>query len=280
MVTETANAKLNLYLHILGKRADGYHLLESLVVFTDFGDSLRAEHGTGLSLVVDGEFADAAGNHDDNLVLRAARALQQACGITQGATLFLSKQIPVGAGLGGGSADAAAALRALCKLWAVIPSHEQLHAIAMSLGADVAMCLKNRPLMARGIGDEISPLSAPLPPLHLVLVYPRVHVATPSVYQRYRHEREIAAPAIDMADMVGSLAQSHNQLQRAAISVAPEVAEVLLALEGYPQAEMVRMCGSGSSCFALCASADAAAHLAEDITKRYPQWWVKATRAA
>ncbi|MFZ4124737.1 MAG: 4-(cytidine 5'-diphospho)-2-C-methyl-D-erythritol kinase [Rickettsiales bacterium] len=277
MLTATAPAKLNLYLHIHGKRADGYHLLESLVVFTEFGDEITSEADDGLTLSVQGEFADAAGDDTDNLVLRAARELQATCNIIQGARITLSKHIPVGAGLGGGSADAAAALKLLCKLWAVIPSRQQLHAIAETLGADVAMCLESKPLIARGVGDEVTLLDQPLQPLHVVLVYPRIHLSTPQVYGRYQHEYTPAQPVISTEALIDALRPTHNQLQRAAISLAPEVAEVLLALSGYPQAKVVRMCGSGSSCFALTHDAQSAQRMAQDIMQRYPHWWVKTT---
>lgn len=282
MLTAKANAKLNFYLHIQGKRDDGYHLLESLVAFTSFGDQLAVEADNLLSLVVEGEFAKEAGS-DDNLVLRAARALQKTCKITQGARITLTKNIPVGAGLGGGSADAAATLKLLGKFWAVIPSHDQLHQIAVSLGADVPMCLANQPLIARGIGDEITLLKEPLPELYAVLVYPRVHLSTPDVYKRYQHERDIPPSVVMPAKtdlFLDSLKSTRNQLQRAAISLSPEVAEVLLALEGYPQAKLVRMCGSGSSCFALCDNADSTVSLLKDMRKRYPDWWIEATTFA
>lgn len=283
MLTAAAPAKLNLYLHIHGKRPDGYHLLESLVVFTDFGDHVAAETHDSLSLSVEGEFAEAPGNHENNLVLKAARALQQACGVAQGARLTLTKHIPVGAGLGGGSADAAAALKLLTKLWAVIPSHEQLQQIAISLGADVPMCLAAQPLIARGIGDHITLLKEPLPLLHVVLVYPRVHLSTPDVYKRYEHDYVPTSPVLNGTDaetFIASLDAGRNQLQRAAISLSPEVAEVLLVLEAYPQSGIVRMCGSGSSCFVLCDNAKSAESLAKDIAERYPNWWVRKTHIA
>lgn len=280
MLSAIAPAKLNLYLHIHGKRADNYHLLESLVVFTEFGDVVSVEPEASLALRVEGEFAKAVGDHDDNLVLRAARALQTICNLTQGARITLTKHIPVGAGLGGGSADAAAALKLLCKLWAVIPSREQLHDMAVSLGADVAMCLESKPLIARGIGDEINVLKEALPPLHVLLVYPRINLPTSDVYARYRHEYTPSSSITSADSLIDALQRTRNQLQHAAISLAPEVAEVLLVLEGYSLAKIVRMCGSGSSCFCLCEDSNALKYMAEDIAGRYPHWWVKLTRIA
>jgi 4-diphosphocytidyl-2-C-methyl-D-erythritol kinase len=279
----TAPAKINLYLHITGKRADGYHQLETLVVFADAGDVLRVTPSESLTLTVTGEFSAEAGSGAENLVLRAAEALRAATGIRAGAALALEKNLPVGAGLGGGSADAAAALKLLMNHWAVILPEAQLMKIASALGADVPICLAGAPLIARGAGEEISLPAAPLPELSLVLVYPRTPLATKDVFARYRMERQIATPALDFSSAEKfrmSLAPARNQLQPVAISLLPEVAEVLLALETAPQARLVRMTGSGSACFAITDDAENAHHLAQYLTQRYPHWWVRAIRTA
>jgi 4-diphosphocytidyl-2-C-methyl-D-erythritol kinase len=276
----TAAAKINLYLHITGKRADGYHQLETLAIFTDFGDLLRVTPSESLTLTVNGEFAADAGTGEDNLVLRAAEALRQEAGIRAGAALILEKNIPVGAGLGGGSADAAAALKLLMRHWAVILPEAQIMALAQRLGADVPMCLVGKPLIARGVGEQITPLAAPLPPLHIVLVYPRRPLATQHVFARYRMERQIATPVLNPASaehIYASLSPTCNQLQPVAITLLPEVAEVLRALETAPGARCVRMTGSGSACFALTDTAEDAESLARAIRRGYPDWWVRAT---
>ncbi len=274
MLVKAAPAKLNLTLHITGKRADGYHELESLIAFTDLHDVLRVRAADALTLQVEGAFAGASGDADNNLVMKAARALQIATGCTRGAAMTLSKQIPVGAGLGGGSSDAAAALVLLSQLWQV---EADLHGIAATIGADVPMFLHApQPLVARGVGDVIEPLSKPLPPLWAVLVYPHTPLATVAVYQAYQHEaRTPVAAEFD------ALAQSRNDLQRPAIALQPQVAEVLLALETVsPKPLLARMTGSGACCFALYRYELDAKRSADALATRYTQWWIKTTAIA
>jgi 4-diphosphocytidyl-2-C-methyl-D-erythritol kinase len=279
VTTLRAAAKLNLYLHILDKRADGYHSIESLVVFTQLADELTISPGEGLTLSVDGEFAGHAGAEGDNLVLKAARALQAHAGITHGAALRLTKHIPVGAGLGGGSADAAAALRGLNRFWWINLSPKELRMIAVTLGADVAMCLDSVPATARGIGEELTPVLKPLPALHALLVHPRAPLLTKDVYGAFA-PGDAAAPWNEDfgADFIQSLKPTRNHLQRAAIAVDGHVAEVLLALETLqPAAELVRMTGSGACCFALYRDEAQAQRAAKQLAAHYPNWWVKLT---
>lgn len=274
-----APAKLNLYLHILGDRADGYHELETLVVFTELADIVEAGPAETLSLAVKGPFAHLAGNIDDNLVLRAARALDA----NKGAAITLTKNIPAGAGLGGGSADAAAALKLLNELWALELPPAELARIAATLGADIAMCLASRPTIARGIGDRLTSLASSLPPLAVLLVYPNKPLPTAKVYGAFT--QETAPPPPDLARMASvkecfmALGGTRNQLQRTAITLMPEIAEVLLALGTLSQRpELTRMTGSGSACFALFADPEKANGAAEDIRARHPEWWVEVTR--
>lgn len=277
--TLRAPAKLNLYLHILEQRADGYHSIESLVVFTQLADELTITPGNGLTLSVDGEFAEQAGVDDANLVLRAARALQASAGINHGAQLRLTKHIPVGAGLGGGSADAAAALRGLNRFWWLNLSQRELRALAVTLGADVAMCLDSVPAVARGIGEELTPVLQPLPALYAVLVHPRTPLLTKDVYAAFTLG-ETANPWSDnfSGDFIDSLKSTRNHLQRAAIAVDGNVAEVLLALETLqPVPDLVRMTGSGACCFALYRDEAQAQRVAKQLAGHYPNWWVKLT---
>lgn len=281
-ITVTAPAKLNLYLHILGRRPDGYHLLESLVVFTSLVDRLRIEPAASLSLRVEGPFAADMGTHEQNLVQHAARALQAHTGTQHGARITLHKQIPVGAGLGGGSADAAAALRGLNDLWQLGLSDAALQALALPLGADVPMCLAARPVIACGIGEQLERAPA-LPVLHAVLVYPRRVLHSAAVYGAYRHEGARPSPALphttDTPAWMAALGATRNDLQQAAIRLAPEVAEVLLALETVqPSPPVVRMSGSGACCFALYADANDAARASATLATHYPSWWVQAVR--
>lgn len=280
-LTLRAPAKLNLFLHVLGKRADGYHEIESLVAFTELADRLNIDYAETLSLTVEGEFAREAGSSADNLVLKAARLLQARLSKPQGAKLTLTKNIPVGAGLGGGSADAAAALRGLNRLWDLQLSKEELHAIALELGADVAMCLDHVPAMARGIGEQLTPLKASLPILGIVLVHPRSMLPTPAVYAAFRPSQPLAPWQKELSSLTAfltSLKPTRNQLQAAAISVNPDVAEVLLELEMHPSAPaLVRMTGSGACCFALYTTPALAQKAAQTLHKQHPHWWVHTT---
>ncbi len=256
-----APAKVNLYLHVTGRRADGYHLLDSLAVFPDVGDVLTAAPADALSLHVEGPFAAGLAGEADNLVLRAARALGVA-----GARLVLEKNLPIASGIGGGSADAAAALRLLGADRADLP------ALALGLGADVPVCLASRPARMQGIGEILLPAPA-LPPVGIVLVNPGVAVATPAVFRArapgFTPPAALPGGWPDAAAMAADLAACTNDLQAAAISLCPAIAEVLDALSG---ALFARMSGSGATCFALFADADAARAAAAGLAR--PDWWV------
>lgn len=277
MLTAIAPAKLNLALHITGKRLDGYHLLESLVTFTDIGDALSVTSADTLSLEVTGPFAVSCGSVEQNLVLRSAQLLQEKLGVREGASITLDKQIPVGAGLGGGSSDAATVCRLLCRLWGHIVPDPELAQWLLALGADMPMCVAAKPLIARGIGEDITLLPR-LPGLYAVLCWPGIVLDTKRVYGAYRHETPKAALTFDTSDAEGllaSLVPTRNMLQRAAVSVAPEVAEALLTLDTLPQRPFVRMSGSGACCVAYFAEAADASAVAQHVSSRYPEWWVR-----
>lgn len=278
---EPAGAKINLYLHVLGRRDDGYHRLDSLVAFAAIGDSLEAAPAPALSLSLAGPFADALAGEADNLVLRAARRLAAAASVAPGAALRLVKNLPVAAGLGGGSADAAAALRALCRLWRVAPRAAALMAIARELGADVPVCLGQRTAFIAGIGEQIDPAPA-LPPVGLVLVNPRVALATPSVFAArsgpFSGDGRFDRVPRDARDLAAMLDKRRNDLTEAAIACAPAMAEVLIALRGSPDCLLARMSGSGATCFGLYADAAAARRAAQWLETRAPGWWIAATR--
>ncbi len=285
VIRTQAPAKVNLTLQVLGRRANGYHDIRSVAMFADIGDMLEVHASDRLSLTVDGLFADAAGAGEGNLVLKAARLLQEATGRMYGAQIHLTKHIPVGAGLGGGSADAAAVLQALNRLWDCGLSPEALAALAPQLGADVAMCLVARPLLAEGIGAHISLLPEGLPTLHAVLVHPCVPLLTAEVYQALvvpdRPTPPLAMPTTPLAatDFIRWLATMENDLEVAARTVSPQVAELLAALaEDAPP--LVRMTGSGACCYALYLTAEEAEAKAIKIAARHPHWWVRATRLA
>jgi 4-diphosphocytidyl-2-C-methyl-D-erythritol kinase len=259
---EAAFAKLNLALHVRAREEDGYHRIETLFAFCEDGDVLAAEPAAGLTLDVTGSFAKGLG--PDNLVLRAARALRDRLGIEAGAALTLDKRLPVASGIGGGSADAAAALRLLQRLWNAPLPDEKLHAIARSLGADVPACLASRACMGRGRGDELHPADTGLAGTPVLLVNPRVPLSTAAVFAAW-----------DGVDR-GPLSEDwRNDLEEPAIRLVPEIGEVLAALRAAPGTTLVRMSGSGATCFALFASEGSRDRAAEAID---PRWWRLPTR--
>jgi len=292
MLSDFAPAKINLTLRIRGRRADGYHELESLVVFADVGDDLRVTPGASLGLSVDGETAAESGDIDSNLVLKAARALQKHHGSLRGGLFQLAKNLPVAAGLGGGSSDAAAALRLLAKINDLPLTDAGVMASARATGADVPVCLDPRPRIMRGIGDLLTgPLN--LPQLHGVLVNPRVAVPTAQVFKARADNsimRETPAPEQDPAShlvestsaptmdaLIAAVSQSANDLEAPAIALFPAVGEVLDEIRASDHCLLTRMSGSGGTCFGLFETATAAKTAADRLQKARPGWWVRST---
>ena len=278
-----APAKINLYLHVVGRRPDGYHLLDSLIVFAETGDRVTAEAGSGLSLSIDGPFAGKLAADDDNLVLRAARGLRDLTGTTSGARIKLTKNLPVASGIGGGSADAAATLRALSALWSVAPDRAGLEKLALKLGADVPVCLDSSPSFIGGIGEEIVPAGT-LPPAHMLLVNPGVATPTPAVFKARtagfsRPARWIAPPG-DAHALAATLKARRNDLSDPAIIVTPVIREVLAAINGTKDCLLARLSGSGATCFGLYATSEAAKAAQQQIVSSHPAWWAVATRIA
>ncbi len=273
VLTEAAPAKVNLSLAVTGKRPDGYHLLDSLVVFGPAADTLHASSAADLSLTVEGPFAAGLAAEPDNLVLRAARALADWAGCPARAALVLEKHLPVASGIGGGSADAAAALRVLCRLWQLRPGADALAALALRLGADVPVCLGSRPSHMTGVGEGVAPLP-PLPPCGLLLANPGVAVSTAEVF-RARGSGASAVPPLppswrDAASLAATLAGRPNDLQEAACGVAPGIRAVLAALAALPGCLLARMSGSGATCFGLFADPAQAAAAARGLPAA---WW-------
>ena len=271
MLTEAAPAKLNLFLHVLGRRADGYHLLDSLAVFGAAADRLHAAPADTLTLSVTGPHRADLADEADNLVLRAARALAEAAGITAGAAMTLEKHLPVASGIGGGSADAAAALRLLARLWNLRPAPADLAAIAARLGADVPVCLTTTPSRMGGVGEV---LTAPpmLPRFGLALVNPGLPVATADVFRARQGPFSDPAPLPDAfpdaATLAGFLAaHTRNDLEPPARALCLAIGAVLAALAATPGCLLARMSGSGATCFGLFASPEAA------IAPTNPGWW-------
>jgi 4-diphosphocytidyl-2-C-methyl-D-erythritol kinase len=282
-LADHAPAKVNLTLRVLARRADGYHELESLVVFADFGDRLSFSRGGDLALTVHGPGAAAAGGGDDNLVHKAARALAaRRPGLVLGA-FDLDKRLPVAAGLGGGSSDAAAALRLLAEANGIARDDADLYVAARATGADVPVCLDPRPRIMRGIGERLSaPLA--LPPLPAVLVNPGVALPTKAVFAGWKASPAATGPLDEAAlarltnarKLVQLVAGQANDLEPPAIALQPSVAEVLAALRARPGCTLARMSGSGATCFGLFGTPDEAA-AEKALSARQPNWWVKAT---
>jgi len=270
-----ARAKINLYLHVTGRRADGYHLLDSLVCFAELGDELALEPAPELRLSLEGPFG-AALTGSDNLVLAAARLMDP----TKGAALRLVKQLPVASGMGGGSSDAAAALIGLARLWqCAMPASERL----LALGADLPVCLAPGPCFVGSIGENLEP-APPLPRFYMLLANPRRPLPTAEVFRRFagpfsRPARWREAPA-DVEQLAGLLAERGNDLTEAAMSLLPEIGDLLDAISGSPGCLLARMSGSGASCFGLFAAADEAAKAAAAIQVTQPHWWVRAAATA
>jgi 4-diphosphocytidyl-2-C-methyl-D-erythritol kinase len=269
-----APAKVNLSLHVTGRRADGYHLLDSLVVFANVGDVVAAAPADDVSLTIEGPFAGALAHDPDNLVLRAARLLADHAGVPARAALTLTKNLPVASGIGGGSADAAATLRVLCRLWDVSPDPAELRALGQRLGADVPVCLEGRPVRMRGTGEILDPVPD-LPPAGLLLVNPGVPLATADVF-RARQAPFSVAPGLpsrwpDAASLAGWLSNAANDLEPPARALRPEVAAALQAISGADLCLLARMSGSGATCFGLFPDGDAASRAAQRLAR--PGWW-------
>lgn len=277
---EKAPAKVNLTLRVLGRRADGYHEIESVVAFAGVGDAVTFRPGGALALAVSGPTAAAAGDVADNLVLKAARALAERVEGLKLGRFTLSKRLPVSAGLGGGSADAAAALRLLARANRMTPDDPRLMQAARATGADVPVCLNPRVRLMRGIGDILSdPLD--LPRLFALLVNPGVAVATKDVFAALNvPSAEPLAQARTPAGSAGLFAEitnGRNDLEGPAIELEPAIADVLAVLRKLPGCRLARMSGSGATCFGLFDSTRAASAAARTLRVGYPAWWTRAT---
>ncbi|MBU0781713.1 MAG: 4-(cytidine 5'-diphospho)-2-C-methyl-D-erythritol kinase [Alphaproteobacteria bacterium] len=276
-LTADAPAKVNLTLHVTGQRDDGYHMLDSLVVFVDLGDRLTVQPAPDLRLTVGGPFAQGVPTDERNLVLRAAHALARVRDVDRGALLQLEKNLPHAAGVGGGSADAAATLTVLAKFWDVAPLPAD-HPEVLALGADVPACLSGPgPLHMQGIGDDVAPAPA-LPDCALVLVNPKVEAPTPAVFKALASRRNPAMTTLpDGMDLDGFakwLSQQRNDLLAPARQIAPEIDTVLARLRKLPNIKAVGLSGSGATCWALVADMAAARLAARAVQVAEMGWWV------
>lgn len=280
-LTETAPAKVNLTLRVLGRRPDGYHELDSLVAFAAHGDRLDFAPGEAPGLRVSGPTAAAVGSDVDNLVLKAARALAERVPGLRSGRFILDKRLPVAAGLGGGSSDAAAALRLLARANGLALADPRLHAAAVATGADVPVCLDPRARVMRGIGEHLSaPLA--LAPMPAVLVNPGVAVPTRDVFIALNAGPVAGGPAqaaerLDAAALYAFIAQEPNDLEPPALALQPVIATVLADLRALRGCRLARMSGSGATCFGLFATEEAAAAAAAALHAAHPAWWVSVT---
>jgi 4-diphosphocytidyl-2-C-methyl-D-erythritol kinase len=287
-LVESAPAKVNLTLRVLGRRADGYHDIESLVAFADVGDRLALTPGDALTLTMVGPGAAQTGAEADNLVTKAARALAARVPALRAGAFRLEKNLPVAAGLGGGSADAAAALRLLVQANKLAPDDPRLRDAARATGADVPVCLDPRPRVMRGIGEILSaPL--PLPRLHALLVNPGVAVPTKLVFSGWRLPANPIRASDTTADfaalpkmqneeqLLDWLASEANDLEAPAIALEPAIAEVLASLRAAAGCRLARMSGSGATCFALFSSLKETASADKKLRTQFPDWWISET---
>ena len=282
-VTERAPAKINLTLHVTGRRADGWHTLESFVALSRGGDTLTLTEGEPLSLSVEGSGAAASGRVEDNLVLRAARHFAERYPGARLGSFHLVKRLPVAAGLGGGSSDAAAALRLLARANAISLGDMGVIDAARATGADVPVCLMGRARMMRGKGDELGPLLA-LPPLIGLLVNPGEPVATNEVFSLMKITPGAATgfgghpdlyPNMPPEALIAALRKGRNDLEAAACLLAPVIGDVLAVLSAAPGCRLARMSGSGATCFALFQNCRSAARAKKAILRAHPSWWAK-----
>lgn len=277
----TARAKINLYLHVIARRPDGYHELDSLVVFAAFGDRLTFLPAEELILECAGPFGKALELADDNLVLKAARLLQSRFAVEHGARIRIEKHLPLAAGLGGGSADAAAALLGMTRLWNLVGGVRELALIAPELGADVAVCLTGRPSFLGGVGERVT-LAPPVPELGLVLANPGVPLPTAAVFAgrqgAFSRPARWSGPVDDADALIGLLQGRRNDLTGPASRLVPEIGAVLASLGELPGVLLARMSGSGATCFGLTRTTREAEHAAQTLRGRQPGWWVIASK--
>ncbi|POF31684.1 4-(cytidine 5'-diphospho)-2-C-methyl-D-erythritol kinase [Roseibium marinum] len=276
---ELARAKVNLALHVTGQRSDGYHLLESLVVFPQIGDRIALESSEKLELVLEGPFArDIEGPAEANLILKAVRSFAERAGLPcPDIRLTLTKRLPVSSGIGGGSSDAATTLRLLEDFTGTYLPEEELHALALSLGADVPVCLIPEPQIMRGIGDELA-TGPDLPACGIVLVNPKAGVSTPEVFRSMTRRDNPALPLVPesfdtLSQLTGYLASCRNDMQDAAIQLCGRIGDVLSVLKADSRIDLARMSGSGATCFGLC-EPEHAPDIERSLRADHPEWWI------
>ncbi|MAN63702.1 MAG: 4-(cytidine 5'-diphospho)-2-C-methyl-D-erythritol kinase [Parvibaculum sp.] len=281
-ILEVANAKINLSLKIRGREESGYHQLESLVVFASVADHVTCKDADALDLEISGPFAAQLADEKSNLILNAARVFAGALGRDPTVKFELEKNLPIASGIGGGSADAAAALRAMMRLWGDPPG--SINGIALQLGADVPVCLKKRPSFMTGLGENLRTIPR-LPEMHAVLANPGVSVSTADVFQRLQAgpvegpDRLPLLPGVETLDrLVAWLEENGNDLEGPAIAIEPVIETVINDLQATAGCRLARMSGSGATCFALYDNPFDSAEAAAVLKEKHGNWWVTATR--
>jgi 4-diphosphocytidyl-2-C-methyl-D-erythritol kinase len=281
-LVEYAPAKLNLYLHVLGRDHRTYHLLDSLVAFADAADIVRASTANRFSLRIEGPYGAGLEADERNLVWRAAMALGELAGRRPDYAVTLTKNLPVASGIGGGSSDAAAMLRLLCREWGLNPLAPEIKGLAKSLGEDVPVCLAARSTYMGGTGEILEPCPLPLPDVPIVLINPGVAVPTKDVFAHRRGSFSMAARLrgwpTNVEELADELRPLANDLAASAIELAPAIGTVLGRLETAADCLLARMLGSGATCYGLFATHASALRFAERARSAHPGWWVHAGR--
>lgn len=284
-----APAKLNLYLHITGQRDDGYHLLDSLFAFTEFGDEITIKPSSSLTLTIDGPFSSALSSTsiENNLIFRAAMLLKNKYHIASGAHIHLAKYIPVAAGIGGGSSDAAAVLKGLNHFWNLNLSLETLAEIGYTLGADIPACVFQKTALVSGIGEIIEPISIDAESLVVLLINPNQPLSTQSVFHDFHQQHlpfsriadhSIFKSTVTCDIFLNHLSQTHNDLEPAAIHLLPIIADILKSLKQQDHCLLARMSGSGPTCFAFFRNQQSAELALQNLNKKYIGFWSVLTR--
>jgi 4-diphosphocytidyl-2-C-methyl-D-erythritol kinase len=281
-ISIAAPAKINLYLHVTGMRNDGYHLLDSLVTFASSHDIITIEPANNLTMINRGPFGKGLPITVDNLVMHAAEKLQRLTGVSDGAKITLTKNLPIASGIGGGSADAAAAIKGLIRHWGIHPSLHDLSVLSLGLGADVPICLFGKAAYMGGIGEEIVPVFA-LPEAPIVLVNPRVSVSTPAIFKArkacFSPANRFDATPTTLYSLIDFLKDGCcNDLMEPAIQTKPIIGDALHLIKMTSGCQLARMSGSGATCFGFYHTQSEASKAAEAIRNAYPKWWVVATR--
>jgi len=281
---QKAWAKLNLYLHVVGRRPDGYHLIDSLFVFLDVGDVVSFGESDEIELVIDGPYSQELGDTKGNLVIAAACKLAKETGTERGAQIRLTKNLPVASGIGGGSADAAATLRGLREHWGLNITDEELMQIGLGLGADIPSCIGSRPAAVSGIGEVVEPIRG-LPSWAVVLVNPKETLRTARVFAELKDQDApfseadpLKSTPITFERFCKEIAERKNDLQGPAVAVSPMIGNILEVIKSLPDCRLARMSGSGATCFGLFEGIETARVAADELRSRYPDWWISATQ--